>query len=98
MRPVLQLSYKYLDTSTGECALYLNFFPGLFGHESKQHCTLLIIAPSMLLGVSVIIITNRSLLDIHSYTSQSHYKLHQPIQRFLMEVEMNKSSETAVAC
>jgi len=36
--PVLQLSYKYLDTSTGECALYLNFFfPGLFGHEAALH-------------------------------------------------------------
>jgi len=64
----------------------------------KQHCILSIIAPSMLLGVSVIIITNRSLLDRYSYTSQPHYKFHKLIKRFLMEVEMNKSSETAVAC
>ena len=29
MRPVLQLSYNYLDTSNQECALYLSHFPGM---------------------------------------------------------------------
>ena len=27
MRPVLELSFKYLDTSIHECALYLSHFP-----------------------------------------------------------------------
>ena len=37
MRPVLELSFKYLDTSTQECALYLSHFPGSFSHEAALH-------------------------------------------------------------
>jgi len=37
MRPVLELSFKYLDTSIHECALYLSHFPGSFSQEAALH-------------------------------------------------------------
>ena len=43
MRPVLKLSYNYLDNSTQECALYLSHFPGSFSEDAAldilSNCT-----------------------------------------------------------
>ena len=37
MRPVLRLSYNYLDNSTQECALYLSHFPGSFSEDAGRN-------------------------------------------------------------
>ena len=37
MRPVLRVSYSYLDNDTQECALYLSHFPGSFSEKAALH-------------------------------------------------------------
>ena len=82
MRPVLEISYKYLDTSTQECALYLSHFPGSFSHEAALYI-ITINKPARCLKSLV----DRSLLDQYSYADQHRYKFHMLIREYMIGVE-----------
>ena len=88
MRPVLDLSFKYLDTSTQECALYLSHFPGSFSHEAALHILSNCTNHSPVKCLTNL--TDRSLLDQQPNAGQLHYKLHRLIKEYLMDVESQK--------
>ena len=85
VRPVLELSFKYLDTSTQECALYLSHFPGSFSHEAAlnilSNCT--DSRPVECLTK----LTDRSLLDQYSFADQLRYKFHKLIREYIIDAE-----------
>ena len=85
MRPVLRLSYNYLDNATKECALYLSHFPGSFSEEAALHvlsnCTNS--TPIKCLKN----LTDTSLLGPYSYSGQSRYQFHKVIRNYLADVE-----------
>ena len=85
MRPVLELSFKYLDNSTQECALYLSHFPGSFSHEAPldilSNCT--DSSPVKCLTN----LTDRSLLDQYSFADQCRYKFHNLIREYIIDAE-----------
>ena len=89
IRPVLELSYNYLDTSAKECALYLSRFPGSFSHEAALHilrdCTNS--NPVKCLRN----LTDSSLLNPYSYAGQPRYQFHKLIKEYLRDVESRKS-------
>ena len=76
--PVLELSLKYLDTSTQECALYPSHFPGSFSHEAAMYTH--INKPAECLS---------SLADSsqYSYADQHRYKFHKLIREYMLGVE-----------
>ena len=80
--PVLELSFKYLDTSTQECALYLSHFPGSFSHEAALYI-ITINKPAECLSS----LADRSLLDQYSYADQHRYKFHKLIREYMIGVE-----------
>jgi len=88
MRSVLELSFKYLDTSVHECALYQSHFPGSFSQKAAldilRNCTN---------SSPINCLTNladRSLLDPY-YAGQHRYQFHKLIKEYLMDVESRKS-------
>ena len=88
MRPVLELSFKYLDTRTQECALYLSHFPGSFTKEAAldilKNCN--ISNPDKCLTN----LFDRSLLDAYSNALQPRYQFHKLINEYLTDVESQK--------
>ena len=89
MRPVLELSFKYLDTSTQECALYLSHFPGSFSHEAALHILKNCTNSSPVECLSNL--TDRSLLDPYSYAGQSRYQFHNLIKEYLKNTQSHKT-------
>ena len=89
MRPVLELSYKYLDTSTQECALYLSHFPGSFSHEAALHILTNCTNSSSTECLSNL--ADRSLLDPYSYAGQPRYQFHKLIKEYLKDVQSHKT-------
>ena len=98
MRPVLELSYKYLDTNTQECALYLSHFPGSFSHEAAVHILSNCTNSSPIECLSNL--TDRSLLDPYSYAGQSRYQFHKLIKEYLKDVQSHKTNvePSRIAC
>ena len=88
MRPVLELSFKYLDTDTQECALYLSHFPGSFSHEAALHILGYCTKSSPVECLTNL--TDRSLLDPYSYAGQPRYQFHKLIKEYLTDVEIHK--------
>ena len=91
MRPVLQLSFDYLDTNTQECALYLSHFPGSFSHEAALHILGYCTNSSPVECLTNL--TDRSLLDPYSYAGQPRYQFHKLIKEYLTDVEIHKSHD-----
>ena len=87
MRPVLRLSFNYLDNGTQECALYLSHFPGSFSEEAALHilskCTNSTSGPAECLQK----LSDMSLLDEYFYAGQSRYQFHRLIKDYLTDVE-----------
>jgi len=90
MRPVLELSYKYLETNTQECALYLSHFPGSFSHEAASH--ILTNCTNSNSVKCVMNLTDSSLLNPYSYAGQPRYQFHKLIKEYLTDVESRKPS------
>ena len=90
MRPVLQLSYKYLNTSNQECALFLSHFPGSFSHEAA----LQILGNNNFSSPNecLKLLSDRSLLDPYSYAGQLRYRFHKLIKEFLLSLESQNSN------
>ena len=88
MRPVLRVSYSYLDNDTQECALYLSHFPGSFSEEAAldilSNCTNS--SPSGCLRK----LSYMSLLDTYYYAGQPRYKFHRIIKEYLFDVESKR--------
>ena len=82
LRPVLELSFKYLDTDSQECALYLSHFPGSFSHEAALHMITI-----NKLAECMNNLADRSLLDQYSYADQHRYKFHKLIREYIIGVE-----------
>ena len=85
MRPVLRLSFNYLDNDTLKCALYLSRFPGSFSQEAA--CDILsncnISTPIECLRT----LSDTSLLDYYKYAGQSRYQYHRIIKEYLIDFE-----------
>jgi len=93
LRPVLRLSYNYLDNATQECALYLSHFPGSFSEEAALHilsnCTNS--SPSGCLRN----LTHTSLLDKYSHPDQIRYRFHKVIKKYLSDISVESSPNPA---
>ena len=88
MRPVLELSFKYLDTSTQECAVYLSHFTGSFSHEAALHILSKCTNSSPVEHLTNL--TDRSLLDRYSYAGQHRYQFHRLIKEYLMDIDSHQ--------
>ena len=95
MRPVLKLSFNYLDSATQECALYLSHFPGSFSEEAAldivSNCT-----NSTPTGCLRNLI-DTSLLDQYSYADQPRYKFHNIIKMYLIDVAYQSSQNDDIS-
>ena len=85
MRPVLRLSYNYLDNDTQECALYLSHFPGSFSQEAALHILSNCNNRTPLGCLKTL--TDISLLDLYSYAGQTRYQFHTLIKEYLTDIE-----------
>ena len=87
MRPVLELSFNYLDKDTQECALYLSHFPGSFSQEAAlsilSNCTNNTSGADECLQKLI----DTSLLNEYFYAGQSRYVFHRLIRDYLTDVE-----------
>ena len=87
MRPVLELSFNYLDKDTQECALYLSHFPGSFSREAAlsilSNCTNNTSGAVECLRKLI----DASLLNAYFYAGQSRYVFHRLIRDYLTDVE-----------
>ena len=89
IRPVLELSYKYLDTSAQESALYLSHFPGSFSYDAASH--ILSDCNNSNPARCLTNLADRSLLDPYYYAGQPRYQFHKLIKEYLKDVESHKS-------
>ena len=91
MRPVLRLSFNYLDNGTQECALYLSHFPGSFSEEAALH--ILSKRTNSTSGPAEYLqkLSDMSLLDEYFYAGKSRYQFHRLIKDYLTDVETRTS-------
>jgi len=82
MRPVLRISFKYLDNGTEYCALHLSHFPGSFSQEAAMN---VLNNNTPLECLNRLTIT--SLLGIYLYAGQTRYQFHTLIKEYLTDTE-----------
>ena len=95
MRPVLKVSFNYLDNDTQECALYLSHFPGSFSEEAALHILSNFTNSTPIRCLRTL--SYISLLDRYYHADQPRYKFHQIIKEYLFDIETKRMPVTVTS-